>query len=260
MLQHGEAKVLITDREFSGGGGQGVAHAGAQAAGDRHRRPLGLGRRSARRDDLRGLPRYRRPRVRLDPARRRVGRDRAELHLRDHRQPQGRGAAPSRGLPERGQQCGHLEHAALPGLPVDAADVPLQRLVLSVDRGDAGGHQRVPAAGRGAGGLRAHPQGGRDPLLRCAGGAQHADQRPGQPAGRYRSHGPRHDRWRGAAAGRDRGHGAHGLRPHPCLRADRGVRTRRRVREASRVGQRSAWSSARSATAARASATSCRRT
>ena len=33
-------------------------------------------------------------------------------------------------------------------VPVDAADVPLQRLVLSVDGGDARRHARLPAPGR----------------------------------------------------------------------------------------------------------------
>jgi fatty-acyl-CoA synthase len=35
------------------------------------------------------------------------------------------------------RQHRHLEHAAAPGLPVDAADVPLQRLVLPLDDGAA---------------------------------------------------------------------------------------------------------------------------
>ena len=39
----------------------------------------------------------------------------------------------------------------LPGLPVDAADVPLQRLVLPVDRGDARRHPCLPAPRRRAG-------------------------------------------------------------------------------------------------------------
>ena len=42
-----------------------------------------------------------------------------------------------------------LEHAAAPGLPVDAADVPLQRLVLPLDARRGRRHQRVPAQGRG---------------------------------------------------------------------------------------------------------------
>ena len=47
-----------------------------------------------------------------------------------------------------------LGHAAARGLPVDAADVPLQRLVLPVDDGGERRHQRLPAQGRGEGDLR----------------------------------------------------------------------------------------------------------
>jgi tetratricopeptide (TPR) repeat protein len=55
-----------------------------------------------------------------------------------------------------------------PRLPVDAADVPLQRLVLPLDGGDAGRHPCLPAPGR----CRGHPGGDaqprRGPLLRRA--------------------------------------------------------------------------------------------
>ena len=57
--------------------------------------------RAARRDRLRGVPRRRRSRLRLGDAGRRMGRDRAELHLRHHRRSQGRGLPPSRRQPAR---------------------------------------------------------------------------------------------------------------------------------------------------------------
>ena len=68
-------------------------------------------------------------------ARGRMGSDRAQLHFRHHRQPQGRGLPPPRRVSQRDLQHRHLEHAAALGLPVDPADVPLQRLDLPVDHG-----------------------------------------------------------------------------------------------------------------------------
>ncbi len=50
------------------------------------------------------------------------------------------------------------EHAAARRLPVDAADVPLQRLVLPVDDGRQRRRQRLPAQGRRAGDLRRDPR------------------------------------------------------------------------------------------------------
>ena len=56
-------------------------------------------------------------------------------------------------LHERRVQRAGVGDAAPPGLSLDVADVPLQRLVLSMDdRGD-GGHARVLTQGRGAGGF-----------------------------------------------------------------------------------------------------------
>ncbi len=49
------------------------------------------------------------------------------------RQPQGRGLPPPWGLPELPGQPNDLGDRQPPGVPVDAADVPLQRLVLPVD-------------------------------------------------------------------------------------------------------------------------------
>ncbi len=76
--------------------------------------------------------------------------------------PEGSGRAPSRRLPERDRQRRGLEPAAPPGLPVDAADVPLQRLVLSLDDGGGGRNQRVPAQGRRRTDLRAGARAPRD--------------------------------------------------------------------------------------------------
>ena len=82
-LDHGEAKVLITDREFSKTIRPALAQAQGEAARHRLRRSGILRRRRApRRDRVRGLPRRGRSGLRLGDAARRVGRDRAQLHLR----------------------------------------------------------------------------------------------------------------------------------------------------------------------------------
>ncbi len=54
------------------------------------------------------------------------------------------------------------------GVPVDLAHVPLQRLVLPLDGGGPRGRERVPAPGGGQGHLRCHPRPRRHPLLRRA--------------------------------------------------------------------------------------------
>jgi hypothetical protein len=71
-----------------------------------------------------------------------MGCDRGFLHLRHDRRSEGRRHASPRRLPERRLQCGDLDHAALPGLSLDPADVPLQRLVLPLDGRDARRHAR----------------------------------------------------------------------------------------------------------------------
>ncbi len=81
---------------------------------------------------------------------RRAGAAVDQLHVRHHRPAQGRDVPPSRGVPA-GPGHGRAHRAvAVGGAPVDAADVPLQRLVLPVggDRGRR--HPRLPAQG-GAG-------------------------------------------------------------------------------------------------------------
>ena len=72
--------------------------------------------------------------------------------------------------------------------------------------------------------LRRHPPPSRHALLRRADRAHHADQRPGRTEGGHRPPGLRARGGRGAAGGDDRGHGALGRRHHPRLRADRGLR------------------------------------
>ena len=148
ILDHGEADVLLTDREFSPVVGQALARAS--------RRPLvididdpeygGPGERLGELD-YEGLldggdPGF----VHAQPGRRVAG-DLAELHLGHHRRPQGGRLPPPRRAPQRRRQHPHVGDAAARGVPVDAADVPLQRLVLPLDGGRRLGDERVPAAG-----------------------------------------------------------------------------------------------------------------
>ena len=110
-------------------------------------------------------------------ARRRMAGDRAQLHLGHHRQSQGRRLPPSRRASERGRQRAGLEHAAVPGLSVDAADVPLQRLVLPLVDRAAGRRPGLPAPGRQRDDLRGPGRARRHPSVRRADRHGHARQR-----------------------------------------------------------------------------------
>ena len=96
-LDHAETKVLITDREFSKAREGGAGARQGEAAGDRLRRS-GIFRRgrAARRARIRGVRRSGRSGLRLEDAGRRMGRDRAQLHVGHHRRSEGRGLSPSR--------------------------------------------------------------------------------------------------------------------------------------------------------------------
>ncbi len=131
----------------------GASHPGrdARTPADRHRRlrqRIHGRRRPARHARVRSAAR--RPCAAASARRpgRRVGRDRRLVHVGHDRRPERRRHPPSRRLPERGVQRGDLDDAAFPALPVDAADVPLQRLVLPVDGGAARRHACLPAQGR----------------------------------------------------------------------------------------------------------------
>ena len=156
-LDHAEAKVVIIDREFSKVMKEALSLAKVK--------PLVIDY-----DD----PEYTGPGERLgaieyedfvaegDPdyawhdAGRRVGRDHAQLHQRHHRRPEGRRLSPSRRASARGRQRRHLRHGQASGVSVDAADVPLQRLVLPVVDLGRRRHACLPARGAGAGDVRRH--------------------------------------------------------------------------------------------------------
>ena len=78
----------------------------------------------------------------------RMGRHRAQLHLGHHGQSQGRRDPSPRRLSQRRQQHPRRQSRPASGLSLDAADVPLQRLVLSLDHRGDGRRQCLPAQGR----------------------------------------------------------------------------------------------------------------
>ena len=89
-----------------------------------------------------------------DPVDARAPRGRAhddldQLHLGHDRQAQGRHDQPPRRLPARARRDRRGAADAAQPLPVDAADVPLQRLGLSVGGHRDGRQARLPAQGRG---------------------------------------------------------------------------------------------------------------
>ena len=148
QLTHGEAKVLITDREFSGAITTCAAHDGTPAIGNRHRRPSA--RQAARCSEKWTTKRSCEegdPDFAWSLPEDEFRSNRPELHLGHHRQPEGCGHAPPRSLPERDVANRILGHAGALGLSLDPADVPLQRLVLSVDDGGQRRNQCLSSGG-----------------------------------------------------------------------------------------------------------------
>ena len=140
-------------------------------------------------------------------------------------------------------------------LPVDAADVPLQRLGLSVGGHRDGRQARLPPQGGGEADLERAHQGGHHAPVRRADGADH-DRR------RRRGREARRARRRCSSAARRRrprcwSKGAKlNLAHHPPLRADRDLRPARGLRLEPRLGRARPTRSRRSCAPARASAPS----
>ena len=134
QLAHGEAKVLITDREFSGVIKRALALLERRPLVIDIDDPLHEGGVLLGEWDYEAFLMLGDPRVRLVPAGRRVRPDRPELHLWHDGQPEGRRHAPPRGIPERGVPDHVLGHACALGLSLDAADVPLQTAGASPGR------------------------------------------------------------------------------------------------------------------------------
>ena len=115
--------------------------------------------------------------------------------------------------------------------------------------------RRVEAQGD----LRRDPRAQGHALLRRADRAFAAHQRAGGDEARDRAQGARAGRRRRAARGDDRGRRTDGLRHHARLRPDRGRTDRRRCAPSIRSGTRWTSARARSATAGRACATRARK-
>ena len=201
-----------------------AGRAARRPAGDHRPRGADRGRRAGRPAAARG-----RARAALD-----------QLHLRHHGPPEGRHDQPPRRLPAlaRRDPRGRPDGAQL--LPVDAADVPLQRLGVHVG-GDRGRRQaRVPAEGGGGADLaRAHVR-GRDPSVRGADRADHDRVRRAGELARGARGGVRRRRAARAGAAREgrRSQPARDapLRSHGDLRADRRLRLEPRLGRAARRG------------------------
>ena len=208
QLDHANTKVLITDREFSAVMKEALALAKVK--------PLVIdyddkefpqtGERLSYLEYESVLAKGD-PELRLAHAGGRVGGDLAQLHVRHHRQSQGRRLPPPRrGADVLRQRPGH-RHDQASGVPVDAADVPLQRLVLPVDGLDGRRHARLPPLGARQGHVRRHRRPPRHAPLRRA--HRHVDAARRQAGGTAPDHPPRRvqSRCGPAAAGRPQCHG-----------------------------------------------------
>ena len=148
ILDHGEAKVLLTDPEYAGV----IEAALAQA----ERRPLVVDVP----DPVFDVPGERLGELTYDELLAEGDPDFEPLYPADEWQAialgytsgttgpaQGRRHPSPRRLPERDRRHPGLGHGAAPDLPLDAADVPLQRLVLPVGGRAAGRAPRSACAG-----------------------------------------------------------------------------------------------------------------
>ena len=158
QLDHGGAKIILVDPEFSGVIAEALTlmkgpkpfvidvDDAAFAGGKR------IGEIEYEAAVAQGDPGF----VARLPGRR-MGRDCAELYLGHHGQSQGRRDPSPRRLSQCRQQYPGRQSRPASGLSLDAADVPLQRLVLSVDGRGLRRHQCLPAQGRSGEDLRADP-------------------------------------------------------------------------------------------------------
>ncbi len=219
ILGHGNAKLLIADREFGALAREALQRARPRhpACRDRRRRQRPLSRRHR----IRGFSRRGRSRGSMVAAGRRMGGDRAQLYLGHHRQPEGRRLSPPRRVFERARQRDHLRARPPFGLSVDAADVPLQRLDLYLGRHRGRRHACLSPPRRAGADLRRDRRAPGDPSVRRADRLEHAGPCAGLGKAAVRPCRRGGDRRRGAALDGDRGDGADGVPRHPPLWPDR---------------------------------------
>ena len=238
ILEHGEAKVLITDREFAAqvGPALGATEDAVRSSSTSTTRSIpGPGERLGKieyEEFIAGGD----PDFEWAPPTDEMQRHRAQLHLGHHRQSQGRGLSPPRHLPGSGRQHHGVAAAAATGLSVDAADVPLQRLVLPLVGHRDGRHACLPAQGRSGADLPDDRRARRDAYVRRADGAQHADQRAGRAAAHVQSRRRHPDRRLAAARQDHQGHGGTRIPRDAHLRHDRTAGPVDAVRAAGRLG------------------------
>ena len=232
MLDHGEAKVLITDREFSkadqGGAGAVPRQSRWSSITTIRNSPApasGSARSNTRTSSPKAMP--------ISPGRCRDDEwDAISLNYTSGTTGDPKGVV----YHHRGAyllalgNVAHLQHGQASGLSVDAADVPLQRLVLSLDAVGRRRHACLPALGARRGDLRRHrrPQG--HASVRRADRDVDAAQRAGRREAAAAARGRVHHRGGAAAGSGARGDGGGRLQRHPCLRPDRDLRPGRRQR------------------------------
>ena len=228
-------------RVLHGGEGGAGARQG-EAAGHRLRRS-GIFRRgrAARRDRIRGLHQGRRSGLRLADAGRRMGRDRAQLHVGHHRRSQGRGLSPPRRLSARRRQRAHLRHAQ--ALRSICGRCRCSTATAGASRGRSRWWPaRMSACARCARKAMydaiASAQG--DASVRRADRDGDAAQRAGRGEEAAAARGRVLHRRRAAAGGGARGDEGRGLQRHASLRPDRDLRPRHRQRLAPRMGRAAA--------------------
>ena len=162
-----------------------------------------------------------------------------QLHQRDHRLSERRHVH----APRRVSECAGRSAGAWPDLPfrlpVDAAAVSLQRLVLPLGRHGGRRAARLHAAGRSGKDRGADPRRRCDASVRGAGGGRHTGailRRPGHTVRRRLAH--CHGRRAAFPGGDTRGRGD-GREPGPRLRFDGDLRAAYHLRMASGVGRAS---------------------
>ena len=129
-LDHGEAKFLLTDREYSTTIGAAIADLPAPPRVidiDDH---LAVDGRLIGETDYESFIAAGVSGFRMGPASGRMGRYFAQLHVRNNRKPKRGRLSSSRRLPPCHRQYPRVAHARASCVPLDAADVPLQRLVF----------------------------------------------------------------------------------------------------------------------------------
>ena len=144
-----------------------------------------------------------------------------QLHERHHGQAEGRDDHASQRVGKCRRHARPLPHHGRRPVPVDAADVPRQRLDVRVDHHRRRGHPHLPAEGGACARLRPDPQGEGRMAVRRADCPDRSRQRSWRCARRRARRRARHHRGSGtrrrdhrASGRRARLGGDPGLRPH----------------------------------------------